>query len=324
VVLILATTYIAIWLITSWIMGAYDKPQKLFAATKGIALGTLIILAIYALLPNYLRFSRAIIMLNMGWSIIFVQASHIIIGLYKKDMFTAFKKRKRIAIVGNPQEVGRVQNILDQAGVDFVFVGQISPTNQITESEQIATLNQLDEFVRVNDIDEIIFCSGDISSQEIIKTMLTLVPVGVDYKIAPPDSLSIIGSNSIDTSGDLYTIEIKAISKPANRRSKRFFDMGVALLVILISLLIFFFVKRFLHVYVKAFGVLLGRYTWVSYIQRVSIDGLPKLKRGVYSPLRKVRNDNPNSTVLERINILYAKNYSVLNDLSIFWRNFFK
>jgi len=301
-VFMLATFYISIWLITSWIMGAYDKPQKLFAATKGIAIGTLIILAIYALLPNYMRFSRAIILLNMGWSILFVQASHILVGLYKKDVFTVFKKRKRISIVGNPQEVTRVQNILDQAGVDFIFVGQISPTNQTTHSEQIATLNQLDEFVRVNDIDEIIFCSGDISSQEIIKTMLSLVPVGVDYKIAPPDSLSIIGSNSIDTSGDLYTIEIRAISKPANRRSKRFFDLGIAILVILISPLIFFLVKRFLYVYGKAFSVLLGRYTWVGYIQDVKNDGLPKLKKGVYWPLRKGKNDNLDSSVVERIN----------------------
>jgi hypothetical protein len=326
VVIILATAYIAIWLISSWLMGAFDKPQKLFAAAKGIAVGTLVILAMYALLPNYMRFSRAIILLNMGWSILFVQAAHILVGIYKKDVFTAFRKIKRIAIVGNPLEVSRVLGILDQAGVNLVFAGQISPSNQTTHKEQIASLDQLTEFVRINSIDEIIFCSGDISSQEIIKTMLSLVPMGVDYKIAPPDSLSVIGSNSIDTSGDLYTIEISAISKPSNIRSKRFFDIGIALFVILISPLLFPLIKRFRFVYSKAFGVLVGRYSWVGYIHSLEVNpkGLPKIKKGVFPALKVKRRDNQDVNVMERINILYAKNYSLLTDFTVVWSNLFR
>jgi GT2 family glycosyltransferase len=326
VVITLATTYIAIWLISSWLMGAFDKPQKLFASAKGIAVGTLVILAMYALLPNYMRFSRAIILLNVGWSILFVQAAHVVVGLYKKDVFTAFRKLKRIAIVGNPQEVSRVLSILEQAGVNLVFVGQISPTDQTTHKEQIASLDQLTEFVRINSIDEIIFCSGDISSQEIIKTMLSLVPLGIDYKIAPPDSLSVIGSNSIDTSGDLYTVEISAITKPSNKRSKRFFDIGVALFVILISPLLFPLIKRFGFVFTKAFGVLVGRYTWVGYINSLegNLEGLPKIRKGVYPPLQGKRRDNLDVNLMERINILYAKNYSVLTDLTVVWSNLFK
>jgi len=44
--------------------------------------------------------------------------------------------------------------------------------------------------------------------------MHTLVSADVDFKIAPPESLSIIGSNSIDTAGDLYIIDVNSISKP--------------------------------------------------------------------------------------------------------------
>jgi len=51
----------------------------------------------------------------------------------------------------------------------------------------------------------------------------------VDYKIAPEDSLSIIGSNSIHTRGDLYTVHINAVDKVANRRNKRLLDIVLSL-----------------------------------------------------------------------------------------------
>ena len=110
--------------------------------------------------------------------------------------------------------------------------------------EQVTSIDRIHEFARINQVDEVIFCSGDISSQEIIRNMLLLVPAGIDYKIAPPDSISIIGSNSINTSGDLYTIDISAITKPANRRNKRIFDMAVALVLIIFSPFVALFVRR--------------------------------------------------------------------------------
>lgn len=326
VVTTLSLVYIGVWLISSWLYGAYDRPQKLFAAAKGIALGTLIILAVYALLPNYMRFSRAILLLSAIWSVLLVQLAHIAIGIIRGDVFSALRKRKRIAIVGTPQEVKRVLCILEEAGVDSQFVGQVSPTSEITDGDQMATLNQLSEFVRVNSIDEIIFCSSDISSQEIIKTMLNLVPVGVDYKIAPPDSLSVIGSNSIDTSGDLYTIEIKAITTPSSKRVKRIFDIVVSLFVILISPVLFPFLRRFGYVYSQAFLVLIGKLSWVGYINHPKMDklGLPSIKHGVFPPVKLGQLEKLDSKAMDRVNILYAKSYSALVDLSCVWSNMFK
>ena len=289
-------------------------------------MGTLIILAVYALLPNYMRFSRAILLLSAIWSVLLVQLAHIAIGIIRGDVFSALRKRKRIAIVGTPQEVKRVLCILEEAGVDSQFVGQVSPTSEITDGDQMATLNQLSEFVRVNSIDEIIFCSSDISSQEIIKTMLNLVPVGVDYKIAPPDSLSVIGSNSIDTSGDLYTIEIKAITTPSSKRVKRIFDIVVSLFVILISPVLFPFLRRFGYVYSQAFLVLIGKLSWVGYINHPKMDklGLPSIKHGVFPPVKLGQLEKLDSKAMDRVNILYAKSYSALVDLSCVWSNMFK
>jgi O-antigen biosynthesis protein len=273
-------------------------------------------------LPTSMRFSRAIILLTSAWSLVMVQTLHIVIGYYRKNVFTVFNKRKRIAIVGNNMETDRVQKIMKRAGVCGNYVGQISPTVQITSDEQMASINQLSEFVRVNEVDEVIFCSADISSQDIITKMLDLLPHGVDYKIAPPDSISIIGSNSIETSGDLYTIDISAISKPENLRRKRLVDLGVALTLILFSPIFVFFFKRFGRVFCDAFSVLFGLRTWVGYFNgnHINIQGLPQIRKGVFPPLHAARQKaNIEKAVKERVNIIYAKNYSVATDLAIIW-----
>lgn len=55
----------------------------------------------------------------------------------------------------------------------------------------------------------------------------------IDYKIVPTDSLSIIGSNSKHTAGDLYTIDIKLqISQPYYKRLKRLLDLAVCIILL--------------------------------------------------------------------------------------------
>lgn len=326
VVHMVSLLYIVVWLFTGWLVGAYDKPQKLFAASRGILVGTFVILAIYALLPNSLRFSRAVILLVALWSVVFVQLFHWVMGLYKKDTFSAFRKLKRVAIVGHMDEIERVRDILSDAKVDFNEVGFISPTNSITHEQQMATFGQIEEYVRVNNIDEVIFCSDSLSSQDIIKTMLSLVSLGVDYKIAPPDSSSVIGSNSIDAAGELYTVDISAISMPGNRRYKRIFDLFVALCIILLSPILIFFIKPFGLAFTKSFAVLFGRYTWIGYAQAEGLDltSLPKLRKGVFPPYKAHSAKEGNISVLERINIQYAKNYSVNSDVAILFAHLFR
>ena len=93
-------------------------------------------------------------------------------------------------------------------------------------------LHQLAEIARIYKIEEFIFCSKDISSQNIIEWMTNIGPEP-EFKIVPEDSLSIIGSNSKDAPDELYTIDIKlAIAAPFNKRSKRLFDISASLFLL--------------------------------------------------------------------------------------------
>ncbi len=316
-VTLLTSTYIAIWLISIWLSGGYDKPKKTFAAAQGITIGSIIILVAYSLLPEDMRFSRAIILLTSAWSFLMVQAAHLAMDFVSRSHYSSSKRRKRIVIAGNGDEIERVLTILHGASVDFQLIGEVSPEPNSTSKNQIGALHNITEIVRVNDVDEVIFCAANISSQEIIKSMLVLVPLGIDFKIAPPDSISVIGSNSIDTSGDLYTIEISAISKPQNIRNKRFLDILVAMATITTAPLLYPFLKIHRKMLHKSLGVLVGKQTWVGYAEHSNCLGLPVIKKGVFSTAELKRDLNPAQA--EKINLEYAKNYSITKDLNIIW-----
>jgi hypothetical protein len=141
--------------------------------------------------------------------------------------------------------------------------------------------------------------------------MVTLVTKGVEFKIAPPESLSIIGSNSIDTAGDLYIIDVNNIGRPENRRSKRLLDIGVSVFLLLFSIVFIFFQKNKINFIKNCLLVLFGYHTWVGFGKQNRKD-LPSIKPSVLLPM-------DNSTFLTNQNydtvyFNYAKDYQINSD----------
>ncbi len=135
-----------------------------------------------------------------------------------------------------------------------------------TKGVETHLIDQIDEIAAIHRLDEIVFCSKDLSSTRIIKIMTRLIGSSVDFKIAPPESLSVIGSNSINTSGDLYTIHFNSIGKESNRRNKRLFDVVSSFLLLITFPFWFLFVKGHFNSVGDTLWVLLGFRTWVGYL----------------------------------------------------------
>ena len=119
--------------------------------------------------------------------------------------------------------------LIHQAQLMKNLIGTVSPNGTNDSKTYLSNLQQLDEVVHIYKIDEIIFCSKDVSSQDIMKWM-TLLGSEINYKIVPEESLTIIGSSSKNTSGELYTIDIQfRIAHHMSRRNKRFVDVSLAI-----------------------------------------------------------------------------------------------
>ena len=146
-----------------------------------------------------------------------------------------------------------------------------------------------------------------------------MVKADVDFKIAPPESLSIIGSNSIDTAGDLYIIDVNSISKSKNKRNKRLFDVLSSLLFLILSPILIFFQEKKIKFLSNVFLVLIGFESWVGY-GNDKHDHLPKLKPSVLSPADAIKNIAITADTRSRLHLAYSKDYRMQNDLNIVWK----
>lgn len=318
--------YITIWLLCVYLSSGYDKPIRLIRIVQGMLVGTIIILLLYSLLNEHYRFSRALIIFGAIWGtaimLLIRLALHVMnISGYRLNS----DKNKRFIIIGEKEESERVSDLLQKTGMTPAFVGLVSyHAHRNNTNGFIGHLGQIKEIITIHKIDEVIFCAKDVPAQVIIDKMSELKGDLVDYKIAPPESLSIIGSNSINTSGDLYVIDINAITKRSNRRNKRMLDLAVCMVLFLLYPVSIFVVKRPLGLFSNIFYVLFGLKSWVGYttMTDTELQRLPKIKRGVLNTPDTLRNKNIPEETYARLNLLYARDYKLINDLNIITRGF--
>lgn len=318
-------SYILVWLTSIYLAGGYEKPAKIFNILKGIFFGTLFILSFYALLSEEYRFSRALILFGAAWTFISVVLLRILMHVLNIEDYKLYSpKRKKVAIVGSPDEAKRIAAILNQSENGPEITGFISVDDKEMETSFIGHVNQLKDIVKINKINEIIFCAKDITAQKIIQEMLSLNDVNIEYKIASPDSITVIGSSSINTSGDLYTINLNSIAKQSNRRNKRIIDIFLAILFFILFPLIIWFQKKPLNYFKNIFNVLFGLKSWVGYYiyENFNQNLLPKIKKGVLSPVDIIKNKEMTPEIIDRLNMAYAKDYNVLNDFVIIVKGF--
>jgi GT2 family glycosyltransferase len=316
--------YVVIWLIFVYLTGGYEKRVQIAELLKGILLGSVGILLIYALLPESVRYSRALLLLGAIWATIAFFISRLVIGsLFRVTQLYLRKQKKRIAVVGSPGESERVKAILRQVDIAPVFVGLVNRNNGWTGENYIGDLSQLKEIASINRIDEIVFCAKEIPSQEIIQTMLGMGDTPVDFKIAPPESVSIIGSSSINTAGELYVLHLNALSTNIVKRRKRIFDLVMSISILLISPLLIFLQRKPLGLFVNIFSVMVGMKSWIglSPIEGEGEDLVSGLMPGILTPVPFLKEKSLNQETRKRMNLLYAKDYRIRNDLSIIIRD---
>ncbi|MDA3942687.1 MAG: glycosyltransferase family 2 protein [Bacteroidetes bacterium] len=327
-VTVVLPAYLLIWLLSVFFSGGYDKPYQIPKALRGLGIGTLLILVLYALLPENLRFSRALILLGAVWLGAVFSLNRFVGYMLKADGYSfGGDIKKRFLVIGHAEEAIRVDSLLKSTAIKPEFIGLVETASEFPlPDEFIGHIHQVPEMIQIYRINEVIFCSKDIPHQLIIDKMVAWHAAGVDYKIAPEDSLSIIGSNSINTRGDLYTIGINAIDSRANRRSKRLFDVSAALISLLAWPVILWFVNAPFGFFVNALSVLSGRKSWVGYCGNFEEAGqrLPAIRSGVLCPGSAFKKSPENDEIIRRINLFYARDYKVWKDVALFFRSFRK
>lgn len=314
--------YALVWVCCLRLQNAYQAPVSMKKVNQGALWGSVALLLLYALLGEQLRFSRAVLLIGIGYVFLIVNALRFLIGrMHLKGYPIGDMLVKRQVIIGRQEEAGRVSRLLPLMSVRQELLGWVYPEAEFQQeaegSTYIGTLSQLREIVEIYKVNELIFCGKDIPAAQIMTIMSRLQDFPLEYKIAPPESVYIIGSNSINTEGDVYTLAANSIGKKENRRRKRLFDVVSASAIFLLSPLFIVFISNKSAFYHNLSQVCKGKKTWIGYHPLPETDAsLPVLKEGVLYTTSLIRKELTPAMII-RMNGLYAKDYKVRTDMRI-------
>jgi GT2 family glycosyltransferase len=321
-IFIAVPVYILIWVLSIFLMGGYDRPVKIMKIIQGYAVGTLIILVLYSLLDESYRFSRAMIFFGLLWGLFSTILMRVILHyVFRSKTFRLWTSaNKRFIIIGKQEEAERVTNIVHDANLNPGFIGLVNPEDSLADLELfIGNIRQVKEIIEIYGIEEVIFCAKDVPAAQIIDIMYANREMPVEFKIAPPESLSIIGSKNISTPEDLFIIDIDSVSKIENRRRKLIFDLFISLTFLVLYPVMLLIVKQPLGLLRNIFRVFFFQRSWVGYspVEINDRPSLPGIRKGVLSPRDVLGTKEPHIETIHRLNLLYSRDYKISTDLNI-------
>jgi len=304
--------YVGMWFIFLALFGAYDKGRSQKRILSAIISGAVAILIAYALVDTSLRSSRAVILIATPIIILCLSIWNIVYLRIVKGVLN-----KRVAVVGSKNECERIMELLNRVDSDIEIVGAISTRLNGADSMFIANIEKLGEVVHGYRIQELIFSASDVEFSEISRWMSKFGSL-LKYRIASNESDSMVGSDSKVLSNQFYTSEIQfAIDSTLNRRNKRLLDISIAVIILLLSPFRLLFPNGFRTI-TRAWNVMLGKFTWISYDKRDrKLSELPALRIGYYSPAMQITSKLEIDREVHMINYLYAREYSVWRDVDL-------
>ena len=311
--------YIFVFILFAWLIGVYDKGIRNHIIWKATIFASIFILVIYALLPKDWQFSRLFILTA---SLVFVLQHYLV--LITQNLLKTHKiglpstPKKHFAIIGDQAEFIRVKKILE---LTYPTIESIIGVYIAKNYEEASGSNlQLNEIIQVHTINEIIYCAKDVSAKDIIEGMTKIESQDIEFKIAQPNTSYLIGSNSIDNSGDFYALNFSALSKAENIRSKRLFDFFFSIILLLLSPILLVIIKFKVKFISNLFRILSGKKSFVGYLNQS--DGtktnLPIIKPGILEPFSV--SEELSIDKKEELNLVYAKEYSFIFDFEVLVR----
>ena len=103
-----------IWIISTMLASGYEKNPKSIYLFKGVLIGSLIILIVYSILPENMRFSRAIVFLSPLIIGIYYFLSRSISGIFFPSLKYGNSGDQRFLIIGKDEETSRIVSLIDQ------------------------------------------------------------------------------------------------------------------------------------------------------------------------------------------------------------------
>jgi hypothetical protein len=288
---------------------------------RSTAIAALVLLSVYALLPESIRFSRGILVTGIALAFVLMNTMRLLfIKWHYLETSNEYEQRRQTIVVAAEKDFFNIAEMLQNAGMTERILGCVS-NDSTGATPVLGNIKQLPGLVKKYQVKEIIFCENGLSFKEIISSIHAL-PGSSRNKFHASGSNSIVGSDSKNTSGDFIANSINhKIGMPLQRRNKRLLDITASILFILAIPLLIFIKKNASAFYKNVFAILTGKKTWVGYASEAN--GLPALKVPVITStaLPKALNDLPAES-LQKSDEWYAAGYTAMTDIKKIGKGF--
>ncbi|MEP6950064.1 MAG: glycosyltransferase [Ginsengibacter sp.] len=310
-----------LFLAASYFAGLYDNGYRQSRLNKSTVTAILVLLSVYSLLPESLRFSRGILLFGslMAFFLMTV-VRRLLLRWNVIERAGESDEINQTVIAGSESDFNEVNALLQKAGMQERVLGRIEP-GEAGEPETIGTFNNLRSLLRRYPVKEIIFCEGSLSFKKIIE-VLPSVPRHLRVKLYSAHSNTLIGSGRKDETGSYLSKDSTfRLFSTVSLRNKTLSDVSIALLFLITFPLHFILNARPLIFFKNVISVLLLKKTWIGYA--LPEKDLPLLKPGILTStgLPGFLNTLPDKS-LYAADILYVKSFTIVNDAKIIWLNY--
>lgn len=304
----------ASFIAAAYYAGLYDRFFRLRNLLRAALVALAAVLVVYSLLPEGLRFSRAVVIAGSVFGALLIwlqrQAFHQAGWLPRA---ADDRPKPYILVAASPAEYAETVQLLSQAGVASKIIGRISEEPHAPDA--IGDLANLEKSARLLDAREIVFCAGELPYARIIEKVVQLdARHAVRFHAA--GAQSIVGSDASDDSGQALAADSGfQLANPSLRRLKRLFDVLLSLLLLASFPVQALWVKSLRGMLRNCWQVLWGEKTWVGYLLPGD-ENLPPLRAGILThngPL--LYGESLPATSLKQMDYWYARNYDPAHDL---------
>ncbi|MBN1155838.1 glycosyltransferase [candidate division KSB1 bacterium] len=373
--LTVTVVYSSIWLLSIGIMGGYgSKKYSALRSSGGVIIG-FIMNASLTFFFNQYAFSRAVVLISGCLNIIFIGGWRFIFKLFprlgiiqSRGTFGKTVLGRRTLVVGTREGGQKVIEKL-RSHVDggymisgLVTIEESDMANDVNGIRLLGTTDKLDEVIRHEKIQEVIFSTDHISYDKILEIMSRTRRKGTNFKLVPRNMEVIIGKASIDRIGALPLVDIDyQFDRPLSIVSKRSIDILLSLMGLLL-LSPFYLYTRFIKnvkLITKNIVTYHGNfirvsefdqsdyhlkswirkipYLWSIFKGDLSIVGSEMIeytdetkdekriamKPGLFGLVQLNKDSAMNSEDKQRYDLFYLKNYSPVLDLEIILKSIF-
>lgn len=303
---------ISCWIFGQFLLGGYHQPVKLKAVFKGLLTGSLFVIILYAMLSESMRFSRAIVMLSTLSAFLLIPLSRILLMKLKLFGLIRFTEMNS-AIVGSKAEIENVLNILKESTAkkkSYYFINPLRKSESSADDKRFsfhAALHQIDPFLDIFNIDEIIFCMKDLKASDMINIMQKNKVGNCNLYIHPKAGEFLLKSSSINSIGEFILPETNPAMPDWSFRKKRIFEVILAVFLLIFSPFLIFIFREPMRFYTNMYGVITGKIKLIGY----------KNQKDIRPFLIEAFPEEPTDIKKTNIKIDYLLNYGTEKDLEL-------